>query len=1073
MAALACLLLFSGSRVLGQLSTPVPPVNIIIDSDMAPSVDDVGDHAVMWALANRGEVNVLAEICSSANDYSAPLMHAIATYYGHPNVPIGALKGTTPNLENSATSNYTQQMVSRFGISGDTRANYPDPVVVYRQALANAPDHSVYIVANGYWQPLQGLLQSPADSFSPLTGVQLVAQKVVRLVPGAGFFPSGNEHDMRVDADAASFVYANWPVQIVNVGVEVSLDVNTGPDFSSSTTTDPIKAAYVQFNGGNPVPGFGQLPLLFAVRGLGTNFTVPGFNGQTTIETFSQQTPGQDNWFSTPQVGHSYLAKQATAAQIAAILNPLLQGSSTMPILKSISPSSVAAGSSAQTITLTGTNFFSDSQVQFNGSNRPTTFVSATQVTVQLSSSDLAQAGTPNLTVVNTEGLGWTSSPLTVTINATNPTLTAISPTSAIAGSGPVTLTATGSNFTSASTIQVNGANRTTTFTSSTQLTATLTAADLAVAGSLSITVNTPGGGSSAALNFTVNNPVPSISSISPTAVVAGGADFTLTVNGSNFVSGSLIQVNGAGRTTTFMSSTQLSATITAGDIASAGTLSITVNNATPGGGTSSAVTLTVNNPVPSLSSISPTSATVGGAGFTLTVNGSNFVSGSVVQVNGSGRTTTFVSSTQLTAAIPASDIASTGNLSITVSTAGGGTSSALTLAVVNPVPSLASISPTSTTAGSSGFTLTVNGSNFVSGSVVQVNGSGRTTTFVSSTQITATIAASDIASAGTVSITVNNAAPGGGTSSATTLAVNNPVPSLSSISPTNATVGGAGFTLTVNGSNFVSGSLVQVNGSGRPTTFVSSTQVTAAISASDIASTGNLSITVSNAAPGGGTSSAVTLAVVNPVPSLANISPNNTLAGSAGFTLTVNGSNFISGSVVRVNGANRTTTFVSNTQLTAAIPASDLGVGALLSITVFTAAPGGGSSPAVTFTVNNPVPSISSISPSTALVLGSSFTLTVNGSGFNGASVVQINGSSRPTTFVNPTQLQAQISNNDILVVGQRNITVVNPAPGGGTSNTAILTVVGLLGQVIAPSTEQLAVAQDARPEPFFYPTA
>jgi hypothetical protein len=216
-----------------------------------------------------------------------------------------------------------------------------------------------------------------------------------------------------------------------------------------------------------------------------------------------------------------------------------------------------------------------------------------------------------------------------------------------------------------------------------------------------------------------------------------------------------------------------------------------------------------------------------------------------------------------------------------------------------------------------------------------------------------------------------------------------------------------------------------------------------------------------------------VTLAVVNPVPSLANISPNNTLAGSGGFTLTVNGSNFISGSVVRVNGANRTTTLVSNTQLTAAIPTSDLAVGALLSITVFTAAPGGGASSAVTFTVNNPVPSISSISPSTALVLGSSFILTVNGSGFNGASVVQVNGSSRPTTFVSPTQLQAQISNNDILAVGQRNITVVNPAPGGGTSNTAILTVVGLLGQVIAPSTEQLALAQDARPEPFFYPAA
>jgi hypothetical protein len=85
----------------------------------------------------------------------------------------------------------------------------------------------------------------------------------------------------------------------------------------------------------------------------------------------------------------------------------------------------------------------------------------------------------------------------------------------------------------------------------------------------------------------------------------------------------------------------------------------------------------------------------------------------------------------------------------------------------------------------------------------------------------------------------------------------------------------------------------------------------------------------------------------------------------------------------------------------------------------------------------------------------------------------VQVNGSSRPTTFVSATQLQAQISNNDILSVGQRSITVVNPAPGGGTSNTATLTVVGLLGQVTTPSTDQLALTQAARPEPFFYPIA
>src|SRR5215471_4768173 len=785
-ATIAFFLLLSIRPLVSQLQQPVPPVNLIIDSDMSNSVDDVGDHAVLWALVNKGEINVLAEICSSANDFSAPLMRAIAIYYGHPNVPIGAHKGSTPNLENSATSNYTQQMAAQFGIPNETRANYPDALTVYRQTLAGAPDHSVIIVANGFWQPLQALLQSPADSISPLTGVQLVTQKVVRLVPGAGFFPSGNEHNMRVDADAASFVYANWPVEIVNMGVEVSMDVNTGPDFSSATTTDPIKASYIQANGGNQVPGFGQVPLLFAVRGLGANFTVPGFNGQTTIENFSQQTPGQNNWFQTPQVGHSYLAKQATAAQLAAILNPLLQSSSNMPILGTISPSSVPAGS-GQTITLTGTNFFSDSQVQFNGSIRPTTFVSATQLSVQLSSTDL-QAGQQSLTVANSEGGGWTSNPLTLTVTGgTTPTLTAISPTSAIAGSGPLTLTATGANFVSTSVVQVNGATRTTTFVSGTQLTATLTASDTSTPGSLSITVTTPGSGTSGSLTFTVTNSGPSLTSISPSAATVGGPAFTLTATGSNFVNGSTVQVNGANRTTTFVSNTQLTATIPTSDIASAGTLAIGVIN--PGGSASGTVSLDVNNPPPSLASISPTSAAAGSPGFTLTVTGSNFVSASVVRVNGASRTTTFVSNTQLTATIPASDIASGGTLSITVftPTPGGGTSTALTFTVTTTAaPSLASISPSTATVGGPAFTLTATGSNFVSGSIVQVNGSNRATTFVSSTQLTAAIPASDIASTGSLAIGVIN--PDGSASGTVSLAVNNPPPSLASISPTSAT---------------------------------------------------------------------------------------------------------------------------------------------------------------------------------------------------------------------------------------------------------------------------------------------
>src|SRR5690606_11356783 len=82
-----------------------------------------------------------------------------------------------------------------------------------------------------------------------------------------------------------------------------------------------------------------------------------------------------------------------------------------------------------------------------------------------------------------------------------------------------------------------------------------------------------------------------------------------------------------------------------------------------------------------------------------------------------------------------------------------------------NPIPATTSLTPTSATAGGPGFTLTVNGSNFIAGSVVRWNGANRATTFVSATQLQAAIPASDIATAGTATVTVVNPAPGGGTS--------------------------------------------------------------------------------------------------------------------------------------------------------------------------------------------------------------------------------------------------------------------------------------------------------------------
>jgi len=88
------------------------------------------------------------------------------------------------------------------------------------------------------------------------------------------------------------------------------------------------------------------------------------------------------------------------------------------------------------------------------------------------------------------------------------------------------------------------------------------------------------------------------------------------------------------------------------------------------------------------------------------------------------------------------------------------------------------------------------------------------------------------------------------------------------------------------------------------------------------------------------------------PVPLASSLSPSSASAGAPGLTLSVSGSGFLSSSVVRWNGVDRATTFVGTTQLRAAIAASDLATASSVPVSVFTPAPGGGTSPTLPFTV-------------------------------------------------------------------------------------------------------------------------
>lgn len=212
------------------------------------------------------------------------------------------------------------------------------------------------------------------------------------------------------------------------------------------------------------------------------------------------------------------------------------------------------------------------------------------------------------------------------------------------------------------------------------------------------------------------SNPVPSIISIAPSHAAAGTGGATIDVVVANLMSASTIQWNGVPRTPSSVNPNGFTLIITAADLSEAGSASLTVTNPAPGGGTATYAFIIDPPAAPVLTAVSPSSIPPIATPSNLTVAGSNFVRASVVNWNGSARTTTYLSHTQLTAVLNSQDSTGAGMGQVTVSTPspGGGTSQAQAVKLEYPLPIVESLSPaTGTWDSTSAFTLTVNGSDF------------------------------------------------------------------------------------------------------------------------------------------------------------------------------------------------------------------------------------------------------------------------------------------------------------------------------------------------------------------------
>ncbi|MDX2031677.1 MAG: NF038122 family metalloprotease [Blastocatellia bacterium] len=201
-------------------------------------------------------------------------------------------------------------------------------------------------------------------------------------------------------------------------------------------------------------------------------------------------------------------------------------GATPTPGLASISPSATAPGGAEFTLFARGSGFRATSTVRWNGVDRPTTFVSGTELRAQIPAADIANAGTARVTVFTAGVAESAGASFGIAANNPAPTIARLSPSSAPAGASSVNLTVFGSNFTPQSVVRFSRNPLPTTRVSSVQLSATLPAAALASSGLIFIDVTTPapGGGDAPEVAFTVLSCSYTFATGSQTLSSVGGA---------------------------------------------------------------------------------------------------------------------------------------------------------------------------------------------------------------------------------------------------------------------------------------------------------------------------------------------------------------------------------------------------------------------------------------------------------------------------------------------------------------------------------------------------------------------
>jgi len=299
------------------------PLPVIFDTDMGPDYDDVGAITLLHAFADSGKATILATMASDKYEGVAGVLSVFNTFFHRSDIPIGVPRGAGVNQRD--TQHWTDSILARYPHAIGSNSEAYDAVALYRRVLAGQSDHSVVIITVGFFTNLAGLLQSPADGYSPLGGRELVARKVKQLVSMAGKFPEGWEFNVFKDSTASRYVVDHWPTQILYSGFEIGVKIKCGLPLvgDASILHSPVKDAFrislpqaAEDSAGRS--SWDETAVLVAIGGYSPYYSLR--RGRMVVAV-----NGSDRWEDLVDGGQAHLVEARPVDEVQAVINRLIR----------------------------------------------------------------------------------------------------------------------------------------------------------------------------------------------------------------------------------------------------------------------------------------------------------------------------------------------------------------------------------------------------------------------------------------------------------------------------------------------------------------------------------------------------------------------------------------------------------------------------------------------------------------------------------------------------------------------------------------------------------------------------